>query len=61
MVHKLKDKYALDCAAQTWERLAQRRERDIEVEDLIAMQPCREFLWVPLPTSQLCENSWSMS
>jgi hypothetical protein len=33
MVHKLEDKYALDCAAQSWERLADRRERDIEAED----------------------------
>lgn len=33
MVHKLEDKYALDPAAQGWERLAERRERDIEAED----------------------------
>ena len=33
MVHKLEDKYALDCAAQSWERLADRRERDIGAED----------------------------
>ena len=33
MVHKLEDKYALDCAAQSWERLADRRERDIDAED----------------------------
>ncbi len=33
MVHNLEDKYVLDRAAQIWERLAQRRERDIEVED----------------------------
>jgi hypothetical protein len=32
MVHKLEDKYALDRAAQSWERLAERRERDIEAE-----------------------------
>jgi len=31
MVHKLEDKYALD--AQSWERLADRREHDIEAED----------------------------
>jgi hypothetical protein len=30
MVHKLEDKYALDCAAQSWERLADRSERDNE-------------------------------
>jgi len=30
MVHKLEDKYALDHAAQSWERLAERSERDIE-------------------------------
>ena len=33
MVHKLEDKYVLDCAAQSCERLADRRERDIEAED----------------------------
>jgi hypothetical protein len=33
MVHKLEDRYALDRAAQSWERLAERRERDIEAED----------------------------
>jgi hypothetical protein len=33
VVHNLEDKYALDRAAQIWERLAQRRERDIEAED----------------------------
>ena len=33
MVHKLEDKYALDSAAKSWERLADRRERDIEAED----------------------------
>ena len=33
MVDKLDDKYALDCAAQSWERLAERRERDIDAED----------------------------
>ena len=33
MVHKLEDKYALDRAAQGWERLAERRERDIQPED----------------------------
>jgi hypothetical protein len=33
MVDKLEDKYALDCAAQSWDRLAEHRERDIEVED----------------------------
>jgi hypothetical protein len=33
MVHKLEDKYALDHAAQSWERLAERRERDIEAKD----------------------------
>ena len=33
VVHKLEDKYALDCAAQSWERLADRRERDIDAED----------------------------
>ena len=33
MVDKLEDKYALDCAARGWERLAARRERDIEAED----------------------------
>jgi hypothetical protein len=33
MVHNLEDKYALDCAAQSWERLADRRERDIDAED----------------------------
>lgn len=33
MVDKLEDKYALDCAAQSWERLAARQERDIEIED----------------------------
>ena len=32
MVHKLEDKYALDCAAQSWDRLAERREGDIEAE-----------------------------
>jgi len=32
MVHNLEDKYALDCAAQSWERLADRRERDTEPE-----------------------------
>jgi uncharacterized protein YjiS (DUF1127 family) len=32
MVHKLEDKYALACAAQSWERLADRRERDTEPE-----------------------------
>jgi hypothetical protein len=30
MVHKLEDKCALDHAAQSWERLAERSERDIE-------------------------------
>jgi hypothetical protein len=34
MVHKLDDKHALDCAAQSWERLADRSEHDIELEDL---------------------------
>jgi len=33
IVHKLEDKYALDCAAQSWERLADRSERDIDAED----------------------------
>ena len=33
MVQKLEDKYALDLAAQSWERLAARRERDVETED----------------------------
>jgi hypothetical protein len=33
MVDKLDDKYALDCAAQSWERLAARSERDIDPED----------------------------
>jgi hypothetical protein len=33
MVHSLEDKYALDCAAQSWERLADRRQRDTEAED----------------------------
>jgi hypothetical protein len=33
MVHKLDDKYALDCAAQSWERLADRSEHDLELED----------------------------
>ena len=33
MVCKLEDKYALDHAAQSWERLADRRERDFEAED----------------------------
>jgi uncharacterized protein YjiS (DUF1127 family) len=33
MVNKLEDKYALDHAAQSWERLADRRLRDIETED----------------------------
>jgi hypothetical protein len=33
MVHKLEDKYALDCAAQSWERLADRSERDFDAED----------------------------
>ena len=33
MVHRLEDKYALDCAAQSWERLADLRERDIGAED----------------------------
>jgi hypothetical protein len=33
MVDKLEDKYALDCAAQSWERLAERREHDIGAED----------------------------
>jgi hypothetical protein len=33
VVHKLEDKYALYCAAQSWEGLADRRERDIEAED----------------------------
>jgi len=33
MVHRLEDKYALDCAAQSWERLADRYERDIAAED----------------------------
>ena len=33
MVDKLDDKYALDCAAQSWDRLADRYERDIAVED----------------------------
>jgi len=32
LVHRLEDKYALDCAAQSWERLADRRERDTEPE-----------------------------
>jgi hypothetical protein len=35
MVDKLDDKYALDCAAQSWERLAERRERDIDAEDWV--------------------------
>jgi hypothetical protein len=33
LVHRLEDKYALDCAAQSWERLADRYERDIAAED----------------------------
>jgi hypothetical protein len=33
IVDKLEDKYALDCAAQSWDRLAEHLERDIEVED----------------------------
>jgi hypothetical protein len=33
MVCKLEDKYALDHAAQSWERLADRCSRDIEAED----------------------------
>ena len=33
MVLKLEDKYALVCAAQSWERLADRREREVEAED----------------------------
>jgi len=32
LVHRLEDKYALDCAAQR-ERLADRYERDIAAED----------------------------
>ena len=32
MVHNLEDKYALDRAAQSWERLAKQRERDTETE-----------------------------
>jgi hypothetical protein len=32
VVHKLEDKYALDCAAQSWERLADRSERDLDPE-----------------------------
>jgi hypothetical protein len=32
MVQKLDDKYALNCAAQSWERLAERCESDIEAE-----------------------------
>ena len=30
MMHSLEDKYALNRAAQSWERLAERRERDIK-------------------------------
>jgi hypothetical protein len=30
MVHNLDDKYALDCAAQTWDKLVERRKHDIE-------------------------------
>jgi len=33
MVRSLEDKYALDRAAQSWERLADRHERDVEAED----------------------------
>jgi hypothetical protein len=33
MVHDLEDKYALDRASQSWERLADRHERDVEAED----------------------------
>jgi hypothetical protein len=33
MVHKLEDKNVLDCAAQGWERLAERHERNIDAED----------------------------
>ena len=33
VVRKLEDKYVLNCAAQSWERLAERSERDIEAED----------------------------
>jgi hypothetical protein len=36
MVHKREDRYALDHAAQSWERLAKRCERDIEAD---AAQP----------------------
>ena len=32
MVQKLEDKYTLDRAAQSWERLAELRERDIEAK-----------------------------
>jgi hypothetical protein len=32
-VHNLEDKHALDRAAQSWERLADRHERDVEAED----------------------------
>jgi hypothetical protein len=39
MVHKLEDKY-LDCAAQSWERLADRSERDFDAEGrLSALSP----------------------
>ena len=33
MVHNVEDKYALDCAAQSWERLAERSEHGIEAAD----------------------------
>jgi len=49
MVHNLEDKYALDHAAQSWERLAARQERD--AADL--------FGSVHLLTTQPSENHWS--
>jgi hypothetical protein len=33
MIRNLDDKHALDCAAQSWERLADRSEHELELED----------------------------
>ena len=33
MIRNLDDKHALDCAAQSWERLADRSENELELED----------------------------
>jgi hypothetical protein len=33
MVHNLEDKHVLNRAAQSWERLAEQQECDIEAED----------------------------